>query len=250
MWQFVAASVAGTSHATDSIPCQDATRVQPVNINGREALVVVCSDGAGSATHAQKGSEKAVSAGLEILIEYVKKFELRQVGRGEVESWYSQIRAALNEEAETLGVSISDLHCTLLMAILSEDYSIFAQLGDGAMVIDRGGKMEVVFWPQSGEFTSMTNFITCADFSQHLEVQIIDEQVSHFAAFTDGMERLVLNFMGKCAHEPFFNQMFETVRSSHDMTTLTSNLKSFLNSPQINERTDDDKTLVLAVLRS
>jgi hypothetical protein len=250
MWQFIAASVAGTSHVADTTPCQDAFRVESIHIKGKELLIVVCSDGAGSASHAQRGSEKAVTAGMGIVLEYLKGSELRQVCRSEVESWYSQIHDALNEEAKTLGIELSDLHCTLLIAILGQEHSVFAQLGDGAMVIDRSGKMEVVFWPQSGEFTSMTYFITCDDFVRHLEVRVIDESVSHFAAFTDGMERLVLNFSGRCAHEPFFQQMFGTVRSAEDLTLLTSDLTTFLNSQHVNERTNDDKTLVLAVRRN
>ncbi len=247
MWQFVAASVAGTSHAADSVPCQDAVKVESIQANGSDLLIVICSDGAGSATHAQKGAEKAVATGMAIVHNYLKVTELRNLSRSQIESWYSMIREALNDEARTLGVEISDLHCTLLIAILSRERSVFAQLGDGAMVIDRGGKLEVVFWPQSGEFTNTTYFITGEDFTQHLEIQMIDELVSHFAAFTDGMERLVLNFSGRCPHEPFFNQMFDTVRSCSNLTSLTHDLITFLNSQPVNERTDDDRTLVLAV---
>ena len=50
MWQHIAASVAGTSHARNGAPCQDACRVQAIRQGGRHYLVMVCSDGAGSAS--------------------------------------------------------------------------------------------------------------------------------------------------------------------------------------------------------
>jgi hypothetical protein len=246
MWHFVAASVAGSSHEADLVPCQDAAQVISVNFHGADFLVVVCSDGAGSATHSQAGSSKAVAVGIDFVVAYIAENGLHSVNRGVVESWYQEVHDALKAEATGLQVELSDLHCTLLMGIVGPDSSVFAQLGDGAIVIEKGMRLETVFWPQSGEFSNTTYFITGADFPVHLEVLVKNESPDQLAVFTDGLERLVLNFVERRPHEPFFRQMFQSLLSSNDPLALKEGLVRFLNSPHVNERTDDDKTLVLA----
>lgn len=247
MWHFVAASVAGTSHTIDSVPCQDAAEGRIVEHGGQNFFLAVCSDGAGSATHAQIGSTKAVAVGLDIVGAFVSENGLDDVNRDVVLSWFSEIRKALQQEAAQLAIELADLHCTLLMAVLGTDKSLFAQVGDGAMVIERGATLEIVFWPQSGEFTNANYFLTTADLASQVEIAILPESPDQLAVFTDGLERLVLNFAAKCPHEPFFRQMFSAMFATQDPSRLKENLCSFLSSERVNDRTDDDKTLVLAV---
>jgi hypothetical protein len=40
--------------------------------------------------------------------------------------------------------------------------------------------------------------------------------------------------------------MFKALRSTDDYGALAGPLRAFLDSPQVNARTDDDKTLILA----
>jgi len=70
--------------------------------------------------------------------------------------------------------------------------------------------------------------------------------------FTDGLERLALDFRTQQPHTPFFNRVITPVRNSAGNgrnADLSRQLADFLNSADINARTDDDKTLVLAVKR-
>ena len=52
------------------------------------------------------------------------------------------------------------------------------------------------------------------------------------------------------AHEPFFKPFFSILAktTSDQEDQLEAALVGFLNSEAVNERTDDDKTLALAVL--
>jgi hypothetical protein len=70
--------------------------------------------------------------------------------------------------------------------------------------------------------------------------------VTAAAGFTDGIQALALNFAAKCVHVPFFESMLAALRECDDETSLLSPLISFLSSERVNQRTDDDKTLVLA----
>ena len=63
---------------------------------------------------------------------------------------------------------------------------------------------------------------------------------------TDGLQPLALNYAAKAAHAPFFVPMFRPLRVAPSGATVLAALRNFLDSPRVNERTDDDKTLILA----
>ena len=65
--------------------------------------------------------------------------------------------------------------------------------------------------------------------------------------FTDGLQRLALDFAGHTPHHGFFGPLFEQLRAVNDSESLVEPFRCFLDSDRVNQRTDDDKTLVLAV---
>lgn len=73
--------------------------------------------------------------------------------------------------------------------------------------------------------------------------------------FTDGIERLVLDLREKSAHAPFFRTLFRWLVNT-DPVAIEEDIPAsavvgcYLRSKQINDRTDDDKTLILATRRS
>jgi hypothetical protein len=76
--------------------------------------------------------------------------------------------------------------------------------------------------------------------------------IDEIALLSDGIEPLVLHYASQTVHAPFFNRMFGPVRRSEvigEDRALSQNLEGYLASPAILERTDDDKTLVLATRR-
>ena len=68
------------------------------------------------------------------------------------------------------------------------------------------------------------------------------------ALLTDGLQGLALRFASREAHGPFFEPMFARLRreARRGLDGLHGELARFLDSPAVNQRTDDDKTLVLA----
>jgi hypothetical protein len=63
---------------------------------------------------------------------------------------------------------------------------------------------------------------------------------------------LVLRKAEKEVHIPFFDSMFRSVRGARAPgldAALSRELEKYLNSALINERTDDDKTLIMASRR-
>ena len=61
---------------------------------------------------------------------------------------------------------------------------------------------------------------------------------------TDGIQLLAVRYADNTAHEPFFEPLFEFAENPN---SSNAELEEFLRSERVCERTDDDKTLVLAV---
>jgi hypothetical protein len=81
-----------------------------------------------------------------------------------------------------------------------------------------------------------------------VSVEYVNGDVAQVALFTDGLERLALDFMTRRAFTPFFTSMFRSLPSDlpgrHKQ--LSQALRAFLDSSVVTARTDDDKTLVMA----
>ena len=106
-------------------------------------------------------------------------------------------------------------------------------------------------WPDQGEYAATTYFVT-DDPHAKLRVSRTEFPIVAAAAFTDGIERLALDFTTREPHFPFFDGVFRPLDESptvgRDMV-LSGKLSAFLDSEAVNKRTNDDKTLVLAVLK-
>jgi hypothetical protein len=79
----------------------------------------------------------------------------------------------------------------------------------------------------------------------------MEKVLEEVAVFSDGLQMLALQYSTRSVHSPFFRPMFRQLASSTEghVIELCNPLNSFLNSKLVNERTDDDKTLVLATRR-
>jgi hypothetical protein len=65
--------------------------------------------------------------------------------------------------------------------------------------------------------------------------------------FSDGLQRLALDLNLQIPHPGFFKAMFPPLQSPQEgfAQELSSSLAAFLSSNRINDRSDDDKTLIL-----
>jgi hypothetical protein len=242
-WNKLHESVAGTSHIETGKPCQDSCRVSETDGN----LIAVCADGAGSATHSEHGSELVCDKFIQTFGELLRDDPgMESVTQDSLESKLRKIRVALTEKAEELGVPIKQLATTLVGCVITKDQGLFVQIGDGAMVYEASREYRCVFWPQSGEYANVTNFLTAEDFENKFVWKIIPEEIRELVLFTDGLERLILKFDSETVHQPAFVPMLVTLRASKAVEELFEPLRNFLQSESVNERTDDDKTLVLA----
>jgi hypothetical protein len=243
----VCGRVAGTSHAETGDPCQDAGLIKNGNISETPVLTACVSDGAGSARHSEAGAHLACEVFDSIVQREASAGHLfDNWSQDAAVQWCREIRESIEERASELGVVSRQLACTLLGAVVAQEEALFLQIGDGAIVRFQEGEYRTVFWPQSGEFANTTHFLTDDLFHESLESWHCKERVDEFAMFTDGMERLVLRFADRTVHEPFLTPLFAVLRAADQPGLLVEPLHQFLDSENVNQRTDDDKTLILA----
>lgn len=251
-WRVASACEIGTSHLKSGIPCQDSVAQSIIRTKRGNVLVSVVCDGAGSATHSEIGSWLAANTFVELVEVYLKSGGLLiDIDRSRVVSWVEATRTSLTQRAHSDGNAPKDYACTLIAAIVGPSAAVFAQIGDGAIVVSHGEAdgWSWVFWPQHGEYANQTTFVLSANATEALEFNLAPRRIDEFAMFSDGIERMVLHTATKTVNDAFFEQMLAPVRVSTSWgvdQTLSSGLKAYLGSGPVNARTDDDKSLVMA----
>jgi hypothetical protein len=250
-WKVLRASVVGTSHASTGLPCQDSCFADLfATKDGQEYMVCVVSDGAGSAVQGGDGAELTCTTAVASIAAALANSACLDVPL--VEDWIKDIRRAIYETADLQGRVARDYACTLLGSVIGPKIGVFFQVGDGGIVATSGEIQGVVFWPDNGIYANMTYFVTDEDAITHLQVAIAAVPFDEIAVFSDGIQRLALSYSEQMPYSPFFEPMLQAMRkrSPLECEVLDEQLRQFLGSPAINQRTDDDKTLVLATRRT
>jgi hypothetical protein len=254
-WRVVSACEVGTSHVKSGLPCQDSVAHSIIRTIRGNVFVSVVSDGAGSAAHSDIGSWLAATTFVELVKVYLKAGgQLIDIDRAMVVSWIEATSDRLIQRARDDGNAAKEYSCTLIAAIIGPSAAVFAQIGDGAIVVSHGEAdgWSWVFWPQHGEYANQTTFVLSANATEALEFNLAPRRIDEFAMFSDGIERMVLHTATKTVNDAFFEQMFAPVRISKSWgldRQLSSGLKTYLSSAPVNARTDDDKSLLMATRR-
>lgn len=246
VWRHIAHSLRGPSHAAEDTPCQDSNAIRVLGENASISLLACVADGAGSSKYSDEGSSIACNAIVENAIAFCKEHgSLVSLKYDDIIEWCDDARRRIVANADIRGCEPREFATTFCAAIISADRSRFFQIGDGAIIAESNGAYGVVFWPQSGEYANTTNFLTAPDYKQHLEFLETPHSFAKLAMITDGMERLALLFENQTPHPPFFLPLFAALRSTEDSKLLGDELRKFLESDSVRNRSDDDKTIVL-----
>jgi hypothetical protein len=139
-------------------------------IGGEErALLIVLSDGAGSATHALRGS-KLVCSSIVDCAQYWLRNTLPTDLAGLLLHSAGYARQTLCKVANAEGVSVSEFSATCLCLLITEDSLAALQVGDGLIVVENGsGSIGPIFWPRKHEYANSTTFLTSRNWIQDLQ---------------------------------------------------------------------------------
>lgn len=210
----------------------------------------VVSDGAGSASHGGQGASLTCRVlAIHARAHFRKTTNLPS--DEDIVAWVDAAKDNIWVAATQRGLQLRNFAATLVCVISNGNDTVIAHVGDGCAVMKILGNDNWIAasWPNHGEYASTTFFVT-DDKELKLRITRLAVEVVACAVFTDGIERLALDFRNNIPFEPFFNAVMNPViaseRRGHDVR-LSEKLRDFLNSDSVNARTDDDKSLILAV---
>lgn len=249
-WRVVGASVVGTSHLADGSPCQDAHRFIELP-NG--TIIAAVADGAGSAPRSQEGSQRVAAR---VVLTLAEQLVSRQ-SSGDPVVWIEYLRmafldarAALVDYAAREETSVRAFATTLTCAVASAECFMVAQIGDGFCVtLEADGALRSVTEPERGEYANEVTFLADRTAVEDLDVKFVPEPVDGFVLSTDGLLRLALKLPDHRPSDGFFRPLlsFMAEESGDSDLDRQSRIEALLGSERVNARTDDDKTLVIAV---
>lgn len=245
MWKAVGASAAGTSHVASSLPCQDAFAVGSASFGGEHIVYAALADGAGSAKHSRYGARLAVRAAARSLANMVR-FGMLPRPEQMLDVLDSSL-LAIERAAVKRDIPVREFASTLLVAAASERVAVFCQIGDGCWLVRSRGVLINTTWPSTGFYANETTFLTSSNWRRDVQVECIEEGIDALVGLTDGLQTLALNLAEKRVHSGFLEPLLRVVEGPTHAEKLAPALKNYLDSPTINQRTDDDKTLVMAV---
>ena len=248
-WAWVGASCRGTAHERDGLRKQDAYRCW-LSSDGAKFIVATVADGAGSATHSRAGAALTTRIITSRAVAHLSDTS-RLPSDDLVHEWVDEIRDRLRIAAEKRQLQLRNFATTLVALIALDSEVITIHCGDGAIAAKPYGSVvwETLSWPKQGEYASSTYFLT-DDPAPALRINRHQMDLEGFALFSDGIERLALDFANQTAYQPFFGGMFAPLEKAVTygrQISLSTALGAYLSSAAVNARTDDDKTLVLAL---
>lgn len=252
-WRFAQATAIGTAHLNQNTKCQDRAVCTVIEANGEEILIAAVADGAGSTTDGQRGAEAA----CEIFVREIKSFfetcaktaSIKSVNEDFGKRWLAYFQQKITEMAEANGKTIRDYASTFIGAVVGGNSAAFFQIGDGALIYSVSGEPESyrfgIVAPEA-EYVNTTDFLTDETAAERLGYKLLEEKIEDLILFSDGVSAIAISQQSNQPHEPFLMPMIAPLRNGNSVNGLNEKLEKFLSSPKINEKTDDDKTIILA----
>lgn len=250
-WRFAKSSVTGTAHLNQNSVCQDRLACTSFETRAGEILVAVIGDGAGSTSEGQTGAEIACASFVEQISAFLNlpAASVDSLNENFAEHWISHFRQKIEKTAAEKNKDLREFATTLIGAVIGEKNAVFYQVGDGGAVFSASGKplsYRFAVEPEDTEYINETNFLTDDAAFENLKFKFIDEPIEDLILFSDGIYPVAVDYKSSQPHEPFLMPMIAPLRKSTEVNGLNEKLEKFLASPQLNEKTDDDKTIILA----
>jgi hypothetical protein len=246
-WQVIHALSVGTSHLSSGNACQDAAdwRLLPSGL-----LAIALADGAGSAPESETGANLAVNEALMTL-----ESSAANETPADPNAWalavqeaFLAAREALEAEAQTAGLPVQAFATTLICLVAAGDGLVLGQIGDGVLVaLTPTGDLHTLTQPQRGQYANETLFLTMAGALDRAYFQVIELELAGLAVMSDGLSRLALQLPSYAPHAPFFIPLWTFTAQAKSGDLANQELAAFLASERVCARTDDDKSLVIAV---
>jgi serine/threonine protein phosphatase PrpC len=265
-WRALGMSVRGSSHERTGLPNQDAIAFEPAADQPAPYAILVVSDGHGDPTcfRSAAGSAFAVRSARDVLNRFriARERDLRAptnlIARDILTAWRKLVdddRAARPFAAEEFAraerLHGPDAHAeidanpqlaygaTLLAALVTNDYCLYVQIGDGdLLVLDFGGATRRVFAPDSA-VTTTTTYSLClpdAELRFHVNLEpIANRPPTLVLATTDGYA----NSFGRDADFLKIARDYQSLIEEHGIATVQARLETLLRDASTAGSQDD-----------
>jgi hypothetical protein len=268
-WQTAKDSVVGTSHAKTGKPCQDAHFVCIT----ADMLAIAVSDGMGSATYSDVGSSIAarvvvdsmkpvhkqtspIRSWMANIFDAVLKFfrtshetprTEQEVIQQRMATAFEKARSSVLEHAANHQHSPRDYACTLLLLVVTKGAWYTMHVGDGAIVGYLTPETTMTLSePENGEYVNTTTPITSSQYMEQMRFGTGNEPLIGVAVLTDGIQQLCINQKTRRSFDPFFAYVLKTFRVPQSDSDRDRLVRDFLCSQPVQDKCDDDLTLVVA----
>ena len=251
-WRVAHASAIGVAHLNQNTECQDRFACTTVNTLAEgEVLIAVVADGAGSTTDGQIGAELACRIFTDQVADYlaIKDASVKSLNEEFGRRWISYFQQQIGETAAANKKELRDYASTFVGAVVGNSAAAFYQIGDGGIVFSASGAQasyRFAIAPVEAEYVNVTDFVTDETAAERLRFELVEEKIEDLILFSDGIFAVAVDYQKSAPHEPFLMPMIAPLRSAAALNGLNEKLENFLSSPKINEKTDDDKTIILA----
>jgi hypothetical protein len=232
-WTVTAAKQVGTSHLRHGEGCADAFAIA----SGDGVLVLAVADGAGSARCGADGAAHAASRAVELALHETP--DLRSVFQGTLDSLLEMIGDR----------PPADFHTTLLLAILTDEALAVGNIGDGWAVVREGDALRAVAAAERNEYVNETFFLTSRGALDDAVYEVVPAAgLDAVALLTDGAAWFSIDLDARTPSAALFDKLFAFASdAARPSAERDEELARFLASERVVRKTDDDKTMILAV---
>lgn len=248
-WHLISAKDIGTSHKESQTPCQDAFSCGLDATS--QVLLLAIADGAGSCRNSDIGANFMCKRSIELINALIADHGTNKLAERIERDVIQQSIYDLQAYAESEKIPFSQLSSTFAFVAIHPEFMFAAQIGDSRLAIQRelclGETVIGDLFSMTYEYANESDFTTDAEVFCQSCIIPNPQTIIGITAFTDGLDPIVVQ--GGTSFPGFFQPIFDRVRNCHSQEALQAmdlHLVDFLSSSQVNSRTDDDKTLLIA----
>ncbi len=242
-WVVNGATVVGESHAIRNRGSDDSAA--QIQRNGWTAIVV--SDGAGSAKRSREGADLISNGFAAELLEISSRIQADGPGHWLNDAIIESVLAVRRQLIAAAGsYDLSEFHCTLVAALISDDGGFTVHVGDGAIFtgrrsLDNTVQVELHSKPENGEYANETFFITEPNWLKNIRITPLSN-CEWVMLTTDGAQALLLQ---RTLDFSAFSELLSGLADAGDAMAKNSVIEDFLISERALRTSSDDKTLVV-----
>ena len=241
MWKVACCEVQGGGHRNAHVPCQDKTFA--VSLAGSD--VIALADGAGSAKLSHYGAERVACCVATYIAEHFNDCFGCETGQKVKQRLVELIESELRQEAENRGCEIRDLASTLLLAAVNGEHFILVHVGDGVIGILDGETLKVASYPENGEFSNETIFVTSRDVTHAMRIYrgTLNDKCA-FVLMSDGTAQSLYHRQTQTLAPVIVKLMHRVCLIDRDV--LQNQLKTALDTVVAQNTRDDCSIAILA----